>query len=87
MALTFNEFGIWLHLGGSYWQRANVDAVIVVAALIGLVAFAPSLRRFESSHFVGFLILVAAVVGFGIVLLVARDKIGGVVDQGSGNSN
>jgi hypothetical protein len=22
MALTFDEFGMWLHLGGSYWQRA-----------------------------------------------------------------
>jgi hypothetical protein len=21
MALTFDEFGMWLHLGGSYWQR------------------------------------------------------------------
>jgi hypothetical protein len=23
MALTFDEFGMWLHLGGSYWQRAS----------------------------------------------------------------
>src|SRR5580692_12680840 len=22
LALTFDEFGMWLHLGGSYWQRA-----------------------------------------------------------------
>src|SRR5713226_5103110 len=51
MALTFDEFGMWLHLGGSYWQRASFDAVIIVAALIGLVAFAPSLKRLESSHF------------------------------------
>src|SRR5438552_16841267 len=21
LALTFDEFGMWLHLGGSYWQR------------------------------------------------------------------
>ena len=33
MGLTFDEFGMWLHLGGSYWQRASVDAVIVVAAV------------------------------------------------------
>ena len=31
MALTFDEFGMWLHLGGSYWQRASVDAIIIVA--------------------------------------------------------
>ena len=26
MGLTFDEFGMWLHLGGSYWQRASVDS-------------------------------------------------------------
>ena len=31
LALTFDEFGMWLHLGGSYWQRASYDGVIVVA--------------------------------------------------------
>jgi hypothetical protein len=30
MALTFDEFGMWVHLGGSYWQQASVDAIIVV---------------------------------------------------------
>ena len=25
LALTFDEFGLWLHLGGSYWQRASFD--------------------------------------------------------------
>src|SRR5580658_9929112 len=40
MALTFDEFGMWLHLGGSYWQRASVDAIIVVAAVLALIAFA-----------------------------------------------
>src|SRR4051794_6588478 len=39
MALTFDEFGMWLHLGGSYWQRASYDAIILLAALLGLVAF------------------------------------------------
>src|SRR6266567_4882186 len=62
LALTFDEFGMWLHLGGSYWQRASVDAVIIVAALIGLVAFAPSLKRLESHHFWGFIVLVVAVI-------------------------
>ena len=53
MALTFDEFGMWLHLGGSYWQRASVDAIIVVAAVLGLVAFASAMRRFESRHVKG----------------------------------
>src|SRR5271170_527613 len=45
MGLTFDEFGMWLHLGGSYWQRTSVDAVIIVAAVIGLIAYAPPLER------------------------------------------
>src|SRR5207248_2980586 len=40
MALTFDEFGMWLHLGGSYWQRASFDAVVVVLGLFGLLGFA-----------------------------------------------
>lgn len=79
LALTFDEFGMWLHLGGSYWQRASVDAVIVVAALIGLVAFTPSLERLESRHFWGFFILLLAVVGFGVVVVVAGGHIGSLV--------
>jgi hypothetical protein len=76
MGLTFDEFGMWLHLGGSYWQRASVDAVIVVAALIGLVAFAPSLKRLESHHVWAFVVVVLAVVGFGVVVIVAGGNIG-----------
>ena len=50
MALTFDEFGMWLHLGGSYWQRASFDAVIVVLSLLGMIAFAPRLDRMRSHH-------------------------------------
>src|ERR1700756_3529156 len=45
MALTFDEFGMWLHLGGSYWQRASFDAVIVLLSLFGVLAFFPRWRR------------------------------------------
>jgi hypothetical protein len=50
-----------------------------VAALIGLMAFAPSLERLESRHFWSFIALTAAVVGFGVVLFVARGYIGDLV--------
>jgi hypothetical protein len=79
LGLTFDEFGMWLHLGGSYWQRASVDAVIVVAALIGMIAFAPNLKRFESRHFWGFVVLVLAMVGFGFVLLISGNHLGAMV--------
>jgi hypothetical protein len=48
LALTFDEFGMWLHLGGGYWQRASFDAIIVLAAVLGLGAFAPPLRSWKS---------------------------------------
>jgi hypothetical protein len=79
MGLTFDEFGMWLHLGGSYWQRASVDAVIVVAALIGLVAFAQSLERLESRHLWAFIFLVLALIGFGAVLFAASNQLGDLV--------
>ncbi len=79
LALTFDEFGMWLHLGGSYWQRLSVDAVIIIAALIGLVAFAPSLKRLESHHIKWFITLIAALIGFAIVVVVAGTYLGGLV--------
>jgi hypothetical protein len=52
MALTFDEFGMWLHLGGGYWQRASFDAVIVVLSLFGMIAFAPPLSRMRAHHWI-----------------------------------
>ena len=60
MALTFDEFGLWLHLGGSYWQRASYDAVILLAALLGLIGFAPSRKRIGPHHYVALAITLAA---------------------------
>ena len=68
MALTFDEFGMWLHLGGSYWQRASVDAIIVVAAVLGLVGFASTIRRYESRHVRASIAILIALIGFGVVL-------------------
>ena len=81
MGLTFDEFGMWLHLGGSYWQRASVDAVIVVSALFGLVAFARTLKKFESRHFWLFLVLLVAVLGFGVVIYIAGNRLGDMMGQ------
>jgi hypothetical protein len=81
MGLTFDEFGMWLHLGGSYWQRASVDAVIVVSALFGLVGFARTLKRFESHHFWLFLVLLVAVLGFSTVIYIAGNRLGDLMGQ------
>jgi hypothetical protein len=79
MGLTFDEFGMWLHLGGSYWQRASVDAVIVVSALFGLVAFARSLKRFEKRHFWASIVLLTVLAGFAVVLYTAGLRLGDTV--------
>ena len=68
MALTFDEFGMWIHLGGSYWQRASWDAITVLAGLFGLIAFAPSLKRFRPHNWFTVVILIVAVLLFFIML-------------------
>jgi hypothetical protein len=65
MALTFDEFGMWLHLGGSYWQRASIDAVIIVAALLGMCAYS--------------LVLLLALGAFGWVVYSAGLNLGDLV--------
>ena len=64
MALTFDEFGMWLHLGGSYWQRGSFDAVIVILSLFGVIAFLPPWERFRSRHWVTVVGSFLAVAGF-----------------------
>src|SRR5207302_11117619 len=48
LGLTFDEFGMWLHLNGDYWQRASFDAIVVLAAALGLAGFAPPIRRWRT---------------------------------------
>ncbi len=69
MALTFDEFGMWVRLGGSYWQRASVDAVGVLTAFFGLMAYAPAFKKFRPRHWWSAVILAAALVVFSILLV------------------
>jgi hypothetical protein len=68
MALTFDEFGMWLHLGGSYWQRASFDAVIVVLSLFGIVAYWPPLAKMKAHHWIAGIVVVVATLSFYAVL-------------------
>ena len=61
MALTFDEFGMWLHLHDGYWQRASFDAIILIAALLGLLAFLPDPRQWS---------LRKKLFGFALLLLI-----------------
>lgn len=69
LALTFDEFGMWVHLGGSYWQRASFDAVVVIAGLLGLAVVAPAARQFREHYRVIAAALAVVVVVFGVLLV------------------
>jgi hypothetical protein len=79
MALTFDEFGMWLHLGGGYWQRASWDAVTVLAAIFGLLAFAPSIRRFRPHHWLTAVVLLLLLVIFILMLVESLHYAGKIV--------
>lgn len=64
LALTFDEFGMWLHLGGSYWQRASFDAIIVIGGMLLLAAFMPPLKYWTRRRFAGAVLVLALLVVF-----------------------
>jgi hypothetical protein len=69
LALTFDEFGMWVRLDGStYWQRASVDAVGVLAAVLGLFAYAPNVKRFRPHHWWSAALLVLLVPLFFLMM-------------------
>ena len=69
LALTFDEFGMWLHLDDFYWQRASFDAIVVIGALLGLVVTAPVLRRFRLRHWATLTGIALAATLFGLLVL------------------
>jgi hypothetical protein len=71
LGLTFDEFGMWLHLNGDYWQRASFDAIVVLVATLGLAAFAPPIRRWRPQLFAAVLVLFVLVLA-GSFRLAAR---------------
>jgi hypothetical protein len=71
LGLTFDEFGMWLNLGGGYWQRASLDATITVAALLTLVACAPALEHWKSHHYIFAGVVLLLIVFFFVMLAFA----------------
>jgi hypothetical protein len=68
MGLTFDEFGMWIHLGGSYWQRASWDAVTVVGGGFALMAFAPAIKEFRPRHWATGIVLACVGIAFFAML-------------------
>lgn len=76
MALTFDEFGMWFHLGGSYWQRGSFDAVVVILSVFGWIAFLPNLSKMRSHHWAAAGLTAAAVILFYVLLFSSAKTIG-----------
>ena len=86
LALTFDEFGMWVRLDGStYWQRASVDAVGVLAALLGLLAYAPNVKRFRPHHWWSAALLLLLVPLFFVMMFhsskYAQKRLGPLFEQ------
>jgi len=64
LALTFDEFGMWLHLGGSYWQRGSFDAVTIIGAALALAAYMPHPRQWSRRRIAWALIVASVLVLF-----------------------
>ncbi|HWB54941.1 MAG TPA: hypothetical protein VG722_12135 [Tepidisphaeraceae bacterium] len=62
LGLTFDEFGMWIHLGGSYWQWASFHACVLILSLLLLLGFAPSPKQFRLHH-VGAIVTLAVLLG------------------------
>jgi hypothetical protein len=68
LGLTFDEFGMWLNLGGGYWQRASLDATVTIAALFTLIACAPALQHWKSHHYVFASLILMLIIFFFVML-------------------
>lgn len=68
LALTFDEFGMWVHLGGPYWQRASFDAVVIIAALLTLIAVAPTIHRFRPRNWWATALLIVCLCAFAVLV-------------------
>ncbi len=75
LALTFDEFGMWLHLDDVYWQRASFDAMVLITAILGLIMAAPTVRRFRMRHWVWTIVVTVAVIYFTSLLMVPYRRI------------
>jgi hypothetical protein len=68
LGLTFDEFGMWLHLGGPYWQGVSYDAVVIIAATLALIAYGSTIRKWRPKHLITVIALIVVLCVFGYVL-------------------
>lgn len=53
LALTFDEFGIWLFLDDNYWMRQSYDAIIIIAVIfLNIIYFGNIWRKIFDKNLV-----------------------------------
>lgn len=62
IALTFDEFGMWLNLNATYWQRISVDMVFIITTLLLILAYAPPWRLLSKKKVAVLLVVLLAYV-------------------------
>jgi hypothetical protein len=65
LALTFDEFGMWLFLGGSYNNHLSFDAIVIITSLLTLLVLATTVEERHPRHWV----IVAVVVALTALLV------------------
>lgn len=75
LALTFDEFGMWLHLGGGYWQRASFDAVCVVAAILAAFSIEPPWRQVRATGLWTSVALGVLLIAFAALMIEAIGRV------------
>ena len=84
LALTFDEFGMWLHLGGGYWQRASYDAVAVIIAVLGFIAYFPIQVSLWKRYWWQTAIVIVASIAFFTILANSFQYVSNKFDVGIG---
>jgi hypothetical protein len=84
VALTYDEFALWLHLQDDYWTkqgRDSVDAVVLLSALFGLASASPLFWRRaldEVTH--------TAVPGAPVASVAGKSRLGGAPHRKTGGN-
>jgi hypothetical protein len=69
LGLTFDEFGMWLHLDGSYWQRISFDSIVIIAGILALVGYTPGWQQMRQSQWAAASVLGLGLLIFGVLAL------------------
>ncbi len=79
LGLTLDEFGMWLYLGGSYWQRASYDAAVAAAVILLIISVWPATRVVRRGMSTAGLAALAVSAAIALVIAVQSYRMGGRV--------